>query len=64
MYITYHREVELNGKTIKFPHNCLAKEIQDFIELKTAKQYFYEVKTSNSYLFIYLINGDRVDVQL
>lgn len=64
MYITYHKEVTLDKDATYFPHSCLSKEIQDFIEEKKVKASSYLVATNGYYLFIYLCNGDRIDVCL
>ena len=65
MHITYHVNVQLDMNATYFPHSCLAKEIQDFIEGRNvrAKEYLL-VKSNGYYLFIYLLNGDRIDVEL
>lgn len=64
MYITYHQQIILDPKANYFPHCCLHNSIQAFIEEKKVKAKTYLVTTNGYYLFIYLLNGDRIDVQL
>lgn len=64
MYITYHEQILLNKKAKHLSHVFLNEEIQDFIEERKVKQTSYEVLDNGCFLFIYLINGDRIDVAL
>lgn len=62
--ITYHKEIQLVGTNwINIPHQHLSNEIKSFIEDRNVKQDVYSVSANNWYLFIYLSNGDRIDVQ-
>lgn len=62
MIITYHEDISVNGNTILFPHSCLNKEIQLFLSERNIFQSFYNVKSNSNFLFIYLDNGNRIDV--
>jgi hypothetical protein len=64
MYITYHQQITLDPKAEYFPHLCLHRDIQKFIEDHKVKAKTYLVTTNGYYLFIYLTNGDRIDVEL
>lgn len=66
MYITYHKEIDKPVGIIiqNLPHIVLDDKIRQFIEERGVKQDNYYFKSNNYYMFIYLDNGDRVDVQL
>jgi hypothetical protein len=64
MNITYHQQISLDKEATYFPHSCLNKSIQDFIEERKVKEKMYLTSSNGYYLFIYLLNGDRIDVQL
>ena len=65
MYITYHLNVPLpeDDKTFDFFHSDLNEEIRDYLVNNGLMQKSYKMFASNYYLFIYLDNGDRVDVK-
>jgi hypothetical protein len=65
MYITYHEEISIGDKeVIDFPHGCLDITIKVYLENKGISQANYKVRSNGYYLFIYLDNGDRVDVKI
>jgi hypothetical protein len=65
MYITYHKDVVSPGIPVPYiPHNVLDKDIKEFILEKDVEQKSYEIRSNETHCFIYLNNGDRIDVQL
>lgn len=66
MYITYHKEITKPEEVTAFiPHICLHYNIQSFIEENNCAQkdgYYFD--SNGFYMFIYLDNGDRIDVLL
>lgn len=64
MKITYHKDLSFSGNMFKVPHSVLNKEIQNFINEHVASQLEYLCSSNGFYFFIYLGNGDRIDVQL
>lgn len=66
MYITYHKELTRPKKVNSFiPHQCLNEDIQKFIKEHNCQQVDgYYVDNNGFYFFIYLDNGDRIDVKL
>ena len=65
MYITYHKEVakpESLESTI--PHLVLNEEIQEFLIKRGILQIEYYFHFNGHFTFIYLDNGDRIDVAL
>lgn len=64
MYITYHKSIQPVGDESLIPHEILNEELREFIESKGLKQDHYAFHDNGMYFFIYLDNGDRVDVTL
>lgn len=65
MYITYHLQIEKpSDVTNTIPHEVLNKEIQDFLKERNCIQKHYYFFDNGFYFFIYLENGNRVDVEL
>lgn len=64
MYITYHKSVECPEGLSSIPHQLLCSAVQKFITENNCLQKFYKVKSNSYYFFIYLNNGDRIDVAL
>jgi hypothetical protein len=65
MYITYHKEIERpNHVNNKISHDVLSTELKKFIIEKDAEQQSYFFNDNGFYFFIYLDNGDRIDVEL
>jgi len=64
MYITYHIEVSVREGVINMPIEVLHPDIVEFLSKHECLQSQYLVWSSGYNLFIYLNNGDRVDVQL
>lgn len=65
MIITYHKEI---GKTTKVVntilHTILSNEVKAFIKEHNVEQERYYFYDNGFYWFIYLDNGDRIDIQL
>ena len=66
LYITHHLDIAADDRAIDFPHRMLNSIVQEFIFDLHNGSYsdFYKVYCNGYYLFIYLSNGNRVDVQL
>jgi hypothetical protein len=62
--ITIHQDLPKKDTAIKFPHECLHKNIQHFLETNNLYQHMYYVSCNHYFLFIYLNNDIRVDVTL
>jgi hypothetical protein len=64
MYITYHVNVPRDTKKVKtsIPHNVLNSVIQSFIIDRGIKQELYFIDCNGYYTFLYLDNGDRIDI--
>ena len=62
MHITYHQNTQPKGGEISINHCILNKEIQDFIKDTNATQLSYIYDCNGYYTFIYLKNGDRIDI--
>ena len=62
MHITYHKDVQPEGGEISINHCILNKEIQDFIKDADAIQFYYQYDCNGYYTFLYLDNGDRIDI--
>lgn len=62
MYITYHKELVVPDKATLIAHCALSREIQDYIREANVLQSFYHINGNGYSLFIYLNNGDRIDV--
>lgn len=66
MNITYHTNVpKKDSITSVVPHTILNEEIHKFIrELDLPFQRYYYYFNNAIYFFIYLNNGDRIDVEI
>jgi hypothetical protein len=64
MYLTYHKEVTSLKDTMSMPMEALNQDIIDFMVKNNCLQSRYNVRSNGYAMFIYLDNGDRVDVQL
>jgi len=65
MYITYHEEIERpEGVDNNMPHMALNTDIRNYLEERGVAKRSYYTKMNGYYLFIYLFNGDRIDVKL
>lgn len=63
--ITYHKEVPYKGvNEPTLPHCILDDKLKTYLENKEVKQDSYHFHDNGFYFFIYLNNGDRVDVML
>lgn len=62
--ITYHEGISPKENEIVFPHAMLDREIRDFLLEQDVYQDTYLVSSNDYFLFIYLRNGDRVDVAI
>ena len=65
MYITYHKDVNQSSVN-KIAHCVLNEKIQYFINSNNCEQtmYMYSYNSNHSYMFIHLINGDRIDISI
>ena len=65
MYITYHRNI-IKPTEIKntIPHIILNKEVQDKLKEVNAVQTEYFFLNNEFYCFLYLNNGNRLDIEL
>ena len=63
MQITYHKDCQSSNPEhfILFPHCALAEEIQRYMRVKNCVQAHYRVYATAHFVFIQLLNGDRVD---
>jgi hypothetical protein len=65
MFITYHQEVNRKESiTSRIYHECLHPRIQEYLETKGIKQPMYYINSNNWNTFLYLDNGDRVDIEI
>lgn len=65
MNITYHKEIaKPDGVIASIPHAILDMGIRLFIDVKGCTQHEYYINHNDWYFFIYLDNGDRIDVAL
>lgn len=64
MTITYHKDIPVDNHLTRVPHIMLDKKIRKFIKDKNVKQDTYPVKANPYWFFIYLDNGDRIDIQV
>lgn len=64
MYITYHKDISQPEGLGLYPFACMNKELQAKLIEWDVKQTSYAIDYNAWYLFIYLKNGDRVDVSL
>ena len=63
MTITYHQEVERPDKvTNTIPHEILSEELKDFLKESNVVQKKYYFYDNGFFFFLYLDNGDRVDI--
>jgi hypothetical protein len=64
-YITYHEAITKSEKAITMvPHDVLSEELQDKLVKWNVKEDRYYFHDNGFYFFLYLSNGDRVDVLL
>lgn len=64
MNITYHKEVTTKHTDLGYiPHELLHPNIKAYIETLDVKQAIYQITCNGYYFFIYLDNGDRIDVE-
>jgi len=65
MNIKYYKEVFKSSFVLSSMNfNFLNKDIQEFIRKKDVEQEHYSVLSRKDVLYIYLDNGDRIDVRL
>lgn len=64
MLITYHKEISPKGNEIRFPFDGFDEEIRSYLCKKLYLQEEYFISYNGYFLFIYLINGDRIDINL
>ena len=65
MFITMHENASYHGdEKLSIPHYCLSEKIQKFIEDKKQTQTEYTIGRNRYYMFIGLLNGNRIDVSL
>lgn len=63
MYITYHQSIERKEEICnQIPFSILSKEIQDKLTEWNVVQKAYYFDHNGFYSFLYLDNGDRVDI--
>ncbi len=63
MYITYHKEVELKDLTLPLiQHHMLHPDIQAKLAEFDINQSAYVIDSNGYYTFLYLDNGDRIDI--
>lgn len=65
VFITYHKEVEKPSDVKSLvPFGILDKHIKSYLEERDLYQEDYYIDYNAWYCFIYLENGDRIDVEL
>lgn len=65
MYITYHEQLAKPESVISFiSAKLLSQDVVEFLNERNIHQDRYYFKDNGYYVFIYLENGDRIDIQL
>ena len=65
MYITYHKEIALpESVTEEIAHKLLCSEVLDYLKARDIHQTNYYFHRGNVLYFLYLDNGDRIDIDL
>lgn len=65
MYLTYHRQIEKPEDVVNtIPHGVLSESAKDIISVYNCKQDRYYFDDNGFYFFLYLNNGDRIDIEL
>jgi len=65
MYTTYHEAIaKPDDVTSTIPHAVLADEIKAELQQWSVKEAAYFYDWNGYYFFLYLSNGDRIDVKL
>jgi hypothetical protein len=63
--ITYHEAIQKPNNVVNtIPHDLLDDGVKNYIELVGAKQDRYHFLDNGFYWFLYLQNGDRIDIKL
>jgi len=65
MYITYHQQIKKTDDVKNtIPHKVLCNELKDKLKEWKVEQERYYFFDNGFYWFLYLDNGDRVDMSL